>query len=82
VRRCDESIYMGEDVEFYWRLGRTTRRTGRRVCYVADLQVVPSPRRFDRWPLWKILLWTNPVLVTLLRRRKGAWRGWYENVPR
>ena len=78
----DETIYMGEDVEFYWRLGRTARRTGRKVCYVADVQVVPSPRRFDHWPLWKILLWTNPVLVALLRRHKGAWRGWYENVPR
>jgi glycosyltransferase involved in cell wall biosynthesis len=78
----DESIYMGEDVDFYWRLGRTARRTGCKVSYIMDVQVVPSARRFDRWPLWKILLWTNPLLITLLRRHKGAWPDWYENAPR
>jgi glycosyltransferase involved in cell wall biosynthesis len=78
----DETIYMGEDVEFYWRMKRVARKQGRKLCYISDLQVIPSPRRFDRWPLWKTLVWTNPVLVVLLRHRKGPWRGWYEDVPR
>ncbi len=78
----DETIYMGEDVDFYWRMSRAARRGGRRVCYITDVRVTPSARRFDRWPIWKTLLWTNPVLIALLRRRKGAWRGWYEDVPR
>jgi glycosyltransferase involved in cell wall biosynthesis len=78
----DESICMGEDVDFYWRLSRTARRAGWKVCYITDVRVVPSPRRYDRWPVWRTLLWTNPALVALLRRHKGAWRGWYEDIPR
>jgi glycosyltransferase involved in cell wall biosynthesis len=78
----DETIFMGEDVDFYWRMSRAARRQGKRVCYVNDLQVVASPRRFDHWPLWKTLLWTNPLVITLLRRRQRPWRGWYEDVPR
>jgi len=78
----DESLYMGEDVDFYWRLARTARRSRRKVCYILDVQVVPSPRRFNQWPVWKVLLWTNPALITLFRRRKRVWSGWYKNIPR
>jgi len=78
----DESIYMGEDVDFYWRLSRTARRAERRVCYITDVRVVTSPRRWDRWSVWRTLLWTNPVLIALLCRCKGAWRGWYADIPR
>jgi glycosyltransferase involved in cell wall biosynthesis len=78
----DENMYMGEDVEFYWAAGRAARETNRRVHYLRDVQVVPSPRRYDAWPLWKTLLWTNPVMIVLLRRWQGAWRGWYKDVPR
>ncbi len=78
----DETIYMGEDVDFYWRMKRAARKQGGRISHISDVQVIPSPRRFDRWPLWKTLLWTNPVLVVLLRHHKRPWRGWYENVPR
>jgi hypothetical protein len=78
----DESIYMGEDVDFYWRLSRTARRGQRKVYHIRDVRVVTSPRRWERWPAWRTLLWTNPALIALLRRRKGAWRGWYEDIPR
>jgi len=78
----DETVYMGEDVHFYWRMKRAARRGGLRTCFIRDTQVVPSPRRFDHWPLWRTLIWTNPVIVFLLRRRRGAWGGWYKEVPR
>ncbi len=78
----DETLYMGEDVDFYWRMKRAARRRGLRTCFIRDAQVVPSPRRFDHWPLWRTLIWTNPLLVFLLRRRRGAWGGWYNEVPR
>ncbi len=78
----DESIYMGEDVDFYWRLSRTARRAHRKVCYITDVRVVPSSRRrWDRWSVWRTLLWTNPALIALFRRRRGAWRGWYGDEP-
>jgi hypothetical protein len=78
----DETIYMGEDVDFYWRLTKAARTRDRDVCYLSDLQVVPSPRRFDSWPLWKTLLWTNPIVAVLFLRNKRVWRGWYEEAPR
>ena len=30
----DETLYMGEDVEFYWRMTRAARRAGHKACYV------------------------------------------------
>jgi glycosyltransferase involved in cell wall biosynthesis len=78
----DESQYMGEDVDFYWRLARNARQKHRTVRYITEVQVVPSPRRNNNWPVWKILFWTNPVLAAMFRRHKRIWRGWYEDAPR
>jgi glycosyltransferase involved in cell wall biosynthesis len=78
----DETQYMGEDVDFYWRLKRLARRRGLRTTFVRELRVRPSARRFDRWPLWRSLLWTNPLLVLALRRRRAPWAGWYVKAPR
>ncbi len=78
----DETQYMGEDVDFYWRLKRLARRRGWRTSFIQDLKVIPSPRRFDRWPLWRTLIWTNPLVAFALRRRKSAWAGWYREPPR
>jgi len=56
----DETIYMGEDVDFYWRMGRTARLSGRQT----SLHHRPAGNRLAtsirQWPTWKILLWTNP----------------------
>lgn len=78
----DEQLYMGEDVDFYWRLKRLARAQGKRVVLVRNVRVKASARRFDVWPLWKSLVWTNPVVVALLRRKKEAWRGWHQAPPR
>lgn len=78
----DESLYMGEDVDFHWRLKQFAKRQGSHVCFIEDLQVVPSTRRFDQWSLWRTLICTNPIYVLAFRRNESAWRGWYEVVPR
>ena len=78
----DESVWMGEDVDFHWSLRRLARRTGRLVRLVREPRVRPSCRRFDKWPVWKILVWTNPVVIGLLRRWKPAWKGWYSDAVR
>ena len=82
LRGYPEHVYMGEDVEFYWAASKAAKRGNRTVEYIKDLQVVPSPRRFDQWPLWKKLLWTNPLAPALLRWWKWPWSGWYKNLPR
>lgn len=74
----DEKIYMGEDVDFVWRLRAAARLRGFTTSVIRDMQVVSSSRRFDTWSLWRILLTTNPALVFGLRRRKSVWRGWYD----
>ena len=71
----DETWYMGEDVEFYGRLKQLARQRGLRTAAIRDLQVIPSPRRWNRWPLWRTLIWTSPVITFALKRRKGAWSG-------
>jgi glycosyltransferase involved in cell wall biosynthesis len=78
----DETLFMGEDVDFYRRLKRLAKRRRGGISFIEDVQVVPSSRRFDQWGLWRTLVWTNPLFILLFRRRKAAWHGWYKEVPR
>lgn len=78
----NEETYMGEDVEFVWCLQKEVRRRKGSFRLIDDLQVVPSCRRFDQWPLWKTLLFTNPMIVALFPRRRGVWAGWYQHLTR
>ncbi len=78
----DESLYMGEDVDFHWRMKQSAKRQNAHVCFIEDIQVVPSTRRFDQWSLWQTLIYTNPFYVLAFRRKKRAWRGWYKVIPR
>ena len=78
----DETMYMGEDVDFYWRLKRFAKGHHARVCFIQDIQVIPSTRRFDRWPLWRTLVFTNPLFILIFRRRKGPWKEWYGTINR
>ena len=78
----DETLYMGEDVDFYQRLKRLARRRGGRVRLIEDVRVEPSPRRFNQWGFGRTLVWTNPLFILLFRRKASAWRGWYEEGPR
>jgi glycosyltransferase involved in cell wall biosynthesis len=78
----DETLFMGEDVDFYWRLKRIAKRQNGSVAFIEDLRVVPSARRFDQWRLWRTLIWTNPLFILLFRRRRTCWHGWYKAAPR
>ena len=78
----DETLFMGEDVDFYWRLKRIAKQQNGSVVFIEDLRVVPSTRRFDQWRLWRTLIWTNPLFILLFRRRRKCWHGWYKAAPR
>ena len=78
----DETAWIGEDVDFYWALKRLARRIGGNVAFIREPRACPSSRRFDKWPLWKTLVWTNPLVIAMLRRRKSAWSGWYSRPVR
>ncbi len=78
----DETAWIGEDVDFYWALKRLTKRENGSIRLIRNPRVQASSRRFDRWPVWKTLIWTNPLFIALLRRRKWAWGGWYSRPVR
>lgn len=77
-----EQAWIGEDADFYWALKKLAKRTGRTVRFIRNPKVHASSRRFDKWPLWKILVWTNPLFIALFRRRKAFWSGWYSRAVR
>ena len=78
----DESVWIGEDVDFYRSLRRLEREEHRTVRLLRQPRVQPSCRRFDKWPLWRVLVWTNPLFIAVLRRWKAAWTGWYSHPVR
>lgn len=78
----DETAWIGEDVDFCWTLQRLARKSAHTVRLIREPRVRPSCRRFDNWPLWKILIWTNPLFIALFRRRKPVWKGWYTDPVR
>jgi glycosyltransferase involved in cell wall biosynthesis len=82
LKGYDASYFMGEDVDFYWRLQTLCRKTGGHLSFLDDVKVVPSPRRFDLTPTWRTLIWTNPVFIALFRKRCSTWTAWYVKTPR
>ena len=82
VSGYDESAWIGEDVDFYWALKRYAKRDGGFVTLIREPKVLPSSRRFDKWPLWRVLVWTNPLFIAAFRRWKRFWGGWYSDAVR
>lgn len=78
----DQTIFMGEDVEFYWRLSKFTKQNGGYLNFIEDLPVTTSARRFDKMDLWKTLLLTNPMFIPFAWRKKKWWNDWYEDAVR
>ena len=78
----DETIYVGEDIEFHGRLARYARATGRSVEFIEDLMVNTSPRRFEGLGLTRSLFYTHPVVVLLGWRTRFIWKYWYEKAIR
>ncbi len=78
----DEKVWIGEDVDFYWSLKRYAKKSDVVVRFIRSPRVQPSTRRFDKWPVWKVLVWTNPLFISLFRRRKRFWAGWHSHAVR
>jgi glycosyltransferase involved in cell wall biosynthesis len=78
----DETIYVGEDIEFQWRLAKYARASGGRVEFIADPTVSSSPRRFEHLGLIRSLFFTHPAVVFLGWRTRFIWKYWYEKAIR
>ena len=89
-RRCvfeqmdgyDEKTWIGEDVDFYWGMKRYAKANKSRVKSIRSPRVRAYSRRFDKWPRWKVVIWTNPLFIVLFRRWKWVWSGWYSRPVR
>ncbi len=78
----DQTIFMGEDVEFYWRLSKFAKRNKGYLYFVEHPKVITSTRRFDKMSLWKTFLLTHPIFIRLTWRKKSYWKDWYEKAVR
>ena len=78
----DETIFVGEDVEFYWRLTKFAKQNGGYLFFVEQPKVKTSPRRLDKIPVLKTFVLMNPIYIRLLWRKKSFWKAWYEETVR
>jgi hypothetical protein len=78
----DENIFVGEDIEFYWRLSKFARNNNGRLYFIENPRVKTSARRLDRMSLWKMFLLMQPVFIRLAWRKKSLWKDWYEKTIR
>lgn len=93
----DESIFLGEDIEFQWRLAKFARRSNSPslaseaadteqkpgyTAFVEDPPVRTSSRRFLKMGLCKTLVLTHPITILLTWRIRSVWKDWYENAVR
>ena len=82
LKGYDETIFMGEDVIFYWRLSKFAGQKNGRLFFIENPQVTTSTRRFDEMSIGKTLLLTHPLFILLTSKRRKFWRDWYENAVR
>ncbi len=75
-------LFMSEDVEFFARLTRYGTSAGTPIVHLDDLRVIPSHRRFEQWPSWRMILWSNPVTAHLFLSSRRFWRNWYDRTVR
>ncbi len=78
----DESIFIGEDIEFYWKLSKFAKQNGGFLHFIENPKAITSSRRFDKMSLWKTFLLTHPAFIFLTSRKKSFWKDWYEKAIR
>ena len=78
----DKSIFVGEDIEFYWRLTTFAKQNDGHLSFIENPKVRTSARRLDKTSLWKTFVHWNPMFIRLAWRKKSVWKDWYENTFR
>jgi glycosyltransferase involved in cell wall biosynthesis len=78
----DETIYVGEDIDFHWRLDKLAGRRDGHTAFIESPAVTTSSRRWEKMGLLPMLFYTHPVTIFLAWRIKSVWKHWYENAIR
>ena len=78
----DERIFLGEDIDFYWRLTRFAKKNGGKLSFIEEPQVITSTRRFDNMGLWDTMVLTHPIYILINWKRSRPWAKWYDGSVR
>ncbi len=78
----DTTIYVGEDIEFHWRLDKLASARGGHTAFVEEPKVITSNRRFEKMSFWRMIIFTHPVTIFLAWRIKSFWKDWYGDAVR
>jgi glycosyltransferase involved in cell wall biosynthesis len=75
-------LYMSEDIDFFYRLRKLGEWWGQPAVILDELRVMPSTRRYDNWPTWRMMFWQNPITARMFLRSRRFWRNWYDSTVR
>ena len=78
----DTSIYVGEDIDFHWRLDRHASARAGHTAFIEEPKVLTSSRRWNRMGLVRLLFFTHPITVFAARRMRSFWKDWYDDTIR
>jgi glycosyltransferase involved in cell wall biosynthesis len=78
----DSTIYVGEDIDFGWRLDRLARDQGAHTAFIKEPKVLTSSRRWNRMGFVRLMFFTHPLVVLTAWRVRSFWKDWYENAIR
>jgi glycosyltransferase involved in cell wall biosynthesis len=78
----DERLYLGEDIDIYWRLTKYAKQNGGTLSLIEEPKVITSTRRFDKMSLWDTMILTHPIYIFLNWKRSKPWRQWYDGSVR
>ena len=78
----DTTIYVGEDINFHWRLARLARERDAHTSFIQEPKVLTSARRWNRMNLARLLFFTHPITVAFARRMPSFWKDWYGDTIR
>ena len=73
----DTTIWVGEDIEFHWRLDK---RGPTRL--IESPKVITSSRRWQNMGLIRMIFFTHPVTIFMFWRFRSFWKDWYERIIR
>ena len=78
----DTTIYVGEDIDFHWRLDQLAKKLAGRTHLISTPKVLTSSRRWQNMSLLRMIFFTHPVTIFLAWRIRPFWKDWYERVIR
>jgi glycosyltransferase involved in cell wall biosynthesis len=82
LKGYDTTIYVGEDIDFHWRLDKLARKRGGFTELIESPPVLTSSRRWEKMGLLSMLFYTHPITIFVAWRIRSVWKDWYENAIR